>query len=89
MVAARSVLVVVSISVTVAPGTTALDGSVTTPTRVPVAANCAPLGRTQTVQTTNSASERTNLLERIDASEKKRKIFSPQALRETRKLSQN
>src|SRR6266699_2480044 len=87
VVVVRTVLVLVSVSVTVAPGTTAPDWSVTTPTRVPVATDCAPLGSTLTAQITNSASERTSLPERMGCLREKARAFFPPALREARKLS--
>jgi hypothetical protein len=45
-------LVAVSVSVTVAPGTTAPDGSVTDPATVPVDVDCAQAGRALLKQST-------------------------------------
>src|ERR1700674_1970025 len=87
VVVVRSVWVLVSVSVTVEPRTTAPDWSVTTPTKVQVATDCAPLGRTVTAQITNSASERTSLLKRMGCLREKARAFSSRSLRDAGRLS--
>ena len=52
VVVVREVLVATSVSVTVAPDTTAPDWSVTVPATVPVAVDCAHIGRVPTQSTT-------------------------------------